>query len=40
MPLPHCPAEHGMLERELRRAVQHQTLRLVKILETDEGFYL
>ncbi len=40
MSLPLCPPEHCLLESELRQAVQHQTLQLITILETDEGFYV
>ena len=32
--------EDCMLESELRRAVQHQTLRRVTIIETEEGYYV
>ena len=40
MKLPVCTPEQGMLESELRRAVKHQTLGLLKVMETAEGFYV
>jgi len=39
MKLPVCTPEQGMVESELRRAVKHQTLGLLKVMETAEGFY-
>ena len=40
MKLPVCTPEQGMVKSELRRAVKHQTLGLLKVMETSEGFYV